>query len=161
MQNLIKNNLLVSDDAWEIFDAERTEAYEFTLLPISFWQEQSQEMSHTSSSLGAYVQEDETIESLIPQLSKLAVIGFSFSKFADGRAFSHARQLRQTHGYKGEIRAMGDFMPDQVNYLQRCGFDAFAMRTAQEVDIALSIKDTFSVAYQSDSIEPKPLFRRR
>jgi uncharacterized protein (DUF934 family) len=161
MQNLIKGNQLVTNDAWEVFDAERSENYNNALLPISFWQEQAQELSHTTESLGAYVQEDETIESLIPHLPKLAVIGFSFSKFVDGRAFSYARELRLTHGFTGEIRAMGDFLPDQVNYLQRCGFDAYAMRTALEVDIALSIKDAVSVVYQSDTRERKPLFRRR
>ncbi len=45
--------------------------------------------------------------------------------FADGRAFSIARMLRERHGFRGELRASGDLLADQVSFLERCGFDSF------------------------------------
>ena len=46
-------------------------------------------------------------------------------KFADGRAFSIARQLRERDGYDGEIRAVGAYIVDQVPLMARVGIDAF------------------------------------
>jgi len=53
------------------------------------------------------------------------LIALEFPKFRDGRAFSWARMLRTRLGFKGEIRAVGDFLYDQVNYQHRVGFDAW------------------------------------
>ena len=48
-----------------------------------------------------------------------------FPKFRDGRGFSWARMLRTRLGFTGEVRAVGDFLYDQIAYLHRIGFDAF------------------------------------
>ena len=48
-----------------------------------------------------------------------------FPKFADGRSMSTARLLRERHGYRGEVRASGDVLIDQMPLMRRCGFDAF------------------------------------
>ena len=50
---------------------------------------------------------------------------------------------------------------DQLYYLSRCGFDAFALRADQEPQKALSAFDDFSEAYQASVERPEPLFRRR
>ena len=44
-----------------------------------------------------------------------------------GRAFSWARILRTRLGYAGQVRAVGKFIPDQINYQHRVGFDAWAV----------------------------------
>ena len=51
--------------------------------------------------------------------------GFETLTAYDGRAFSQARLLRERHGFKGEIRATGAVLRDQLLFMQRCGFDAF------------------------------------
>lgn len=61
-------------------------------------------------------------------LHRLAVIVLEFPKFRDGRAFSWARMLRTRFGFEGEIRATGDFLPDQLAFMARTGFDAFEVR---------------------------------
>jgi uncharacterized protein (DUF934 family) len=161
MQHLIKDNQLISNDEWQVYEANDAQGLPgHALLPVSIWEESGSELKDSSIPFGVCIQENEDISAIIPYLEKIAVVAFNFSKFADGRAFTYARQLRDQHRYTGEIRAMGDFLPDQVNYLQRCGFDAFAMRTEQEVEIALNVKDHFSVKYQSDT-KSEPLFRRR
>ena len=50
-----------------------------------------------------------------------------FAVFSDGRGFSTARLLREKYGFKGEIRATGHFILDQIPYLLRVGFDSFAV----------------------------------
>lgn len=161
MQHLIKNNELQSTDPWTVVDDDALiELPDHALLPVSTWKTLNSEVKDRSNTLGIVIQ-DEDLSEILPDLNRFDVVAFKFSKFADGRAFTYARQLRVASNYQGEIRAMGDFMPDQVNYLTRCGFNAFAMRTAEEVDVALATKDAFSHAYQPDALEPRPLFRRR
>jgi uncharacterized protein (DUF934 family) len=58
-------------------------------------------------------------------VSHFSLIALEFPKFRDGRAFSWARMLRTRLGFTGEIRAVGDFLYDQVNYQKRVGFDAW------------------------------------
>ena len=56
------------------------------------------------------------------------LVVLEFPKFRDGRAFSWARMLRTRLDFTGEIRAVGDFLFDQISYLHRTGFDAFEVR---------------------------------
>lgn len=56
-------------------------------------------------------------------------IAISFPSFTDGRGFSLARLLRERHGFKGEVRAVGYLIPDHGQFLLRSGFD-----TAEIVD---------------------------
>lgn len=75
--------------------------------------------------LGIRLQSSENPESLGADLDHFALIALEFPKFRDGRAFSWARMLRTRLGFTGEIRAVGDFLYDQVNYQHRVGFDAW------------------------------------
>jgi len=162
MQNLIKGGQLIENDPWQIFEAQDAQGLPGSaLLPVSIWKETGMELLESVLDFGVYIQENENIDELAPYLKKMKVIAFQFGKFADGRAYTYARQLRDQLGYENEIRAVGDFMPDQVNYLQRCGFNAFACRNAEEAVTALAIKDSLPAKYQSDTIEPAPRYRRR
>ena len=75
--------------------------------------------------VGVRLQSSENPESLGADVNHFALIALEFPKFRDGRAFSWARMLRTRLGYTGEIRAVGDFLYDQVNYQHRVGFDAW------------------------------------
>jgi uncharacterized protein (DUF934 family) len=63
--------------------------------------------------------------------------------------------------FKGDIRAVGDVLRDQLFYMQRCGFTEFAMREDQNLEHALSAFEDFHEGYQSSVDRPLPLFRRR
>jgi len=94
-------------------------------------------------------------------LAHFQVIALNFPSFTDGRHYSSARLLRERYGYKGEIRAIGDVLRDQLFYMRRCGFDAFAIRADRDpVDALEGLKD-FSVTYQAAADDERPLFRRR
>ena len=90
-----------------------------------------------------------------------ARIEVNFPKFGDGRGFSLARLLRERHGYKGELRAVGEVARDHLYYMEQCGFDAFLLRDGEDVEEALAAFDDFSEAYQATAAQPLPLFRRR
>ena len=94
-------------------------------------------------------------------LGQARVVAVRFPKFGDGRAFSIARLLRERHGYKGELRAMGEVARDHLYYMAQCGFDAFELRPGEDPQEALAAFGDFTTAYQSTAAEPLPLFRRR
>lgn len=62
---------------------------------------------------------------LLPHLDRLRLVEVNFPVFGDGRGYSSARILREA-GYTGELRAVGEVLVDQIAYMRRCGFDAFA-----------------------------------
>ncbi len=76
--------------------------------------------------IGVRLKSDETPEGLGPDLARLSVVAIEFPSFADGRGFSWARMLRTRLGFTGEVRAVGPYIYDQLAYLVRTGFDAFA-----------------------------------
>lgn len=84
-----------------------------------------------------------------PQLQHLALIALSFPAFADGRAYSQARLLRDRLGFKGELRAVGNaVVRDQMQSLNRCGFNSFELRADQDAAECIAALHDFSRAYQ-------------
>ncbi len=75
--------------------------------------------------IGVRLKSDESPEALGDDAQRLSVVAIAFPKFADGRGFSWARLLRTRLGFTGEIRAVGDFLYDQIAALHRVGFDGF------------------------------------
>ena len=51
-------------------------------------------------------------------------------KFSDGRSYSTARLLRERLGFKGELRAVGDVLADQIPLMRRCGIESFEVKHA-------------------------------
>lgn len=94
-------------------------------------------------------------------LSTLEAIGVEFPKPTDGRGFSIARLLRERLGWRGELRAVGAVAFDQLSFMARCGFDAFALREGEDADVCVRAFREMSVCYQGDTVDSRPLFRRR
>ena len=104
---------------------------------------------------------DDNAFDLAPVLDQLAYIAIEFPVFGDGRGYSIARVLRDQLGYQGDIRAIGDVLPDQLSYMQRCGFSSFKLRDPHHETYALSRLEDFAQPYQYDVCHPEPLFRRQ
>ena len=77
------------------------------------------------------------------------LVGAHFPIFRDGRSFSTAALLRNRFQWDGEIRAIGDVLIDQLLQGARVGFDSFALRPDQNLDVALKQFDLFSVTTQN------------
>lgn len=95
------------------------------------------------------------------QLGRVTRVEVNFPKFGDGRGYSIGRLLRERHGYRGELRAVGHITRDLLFYLESCGFDAFELRPGADPQEALAGFEDFSEAYQASVARPLPLFRRR
>ena len=95
------------------------------------------------------------------QLRGIRRIDLQFPKFTDGRAYSQAFLLRRRLGFKGEIRATGDVLVDQLLHMQRQGFDVAVLRADQNLAIAEAQLQRFKGFYQGDAVTAAPLFQRQ
>jgi hypothetical protein len=77
------------------------------------------------------------------------LVAAHFPLFRDGRSFSTAALLRNRFAWQGEIRAIGDVLIDQLLQGARVGFDSFALRPDQNLDVALKQFNLFSVTTQN------------
>lgn len=77
------------------------------------------------------------------------LVAAHFPLFRDGRSFSTAALLRDRFAWQGEIRAIGDVLIDQLLQGARVGFDSFALRPDQKLDVALKQFDLYTVTTQN------------
>ena len=113
-----------------------------------------------SNATAVRLEPDEDARLLIPHLDRLALVEVAFPKFRDGRGYSSARILREA-GYRGELRATGDVLVDQIAYMRRCGFDSFlpdAPLDAEAVQASLTFYDH---AYQRAADTAVPVWKLR
>lgn len=158
MAKIIKNGA-VQDDAWQVVrlsEAEQPQTAALPegplLVPLAIWQERRAELLERQKQhgwlLGVWLAPHEEPETIAADLKLFEVIGVDFPKFVDGRGYSTARLLRSRYDYQGELRAIGDVQRDQLFYLLRVGFDAFAVRADHNIEAALNGLNDFSAAYQ-------------
>ena len=167
MSRIIKNGRIV-DDTWQVLklaDGETPEsvalADEDSFVPLTVWQARKDEILAHQRPVGVWLDSGEGPEAIADDLDRFTVVAVNFPKFADGRGYSTARLLRERYGYRGELRAIGDVLQDQLYFMKRCGFDAYAVRPDKDIEAALAGLNDFSESYQSAVDQPQPLFRRR
>jgi len=159
MPKIIKNRAVI-EDSWQLLREAPVDGLPDgpIIVPLSYWLEQREALSQRGC-VGVWLASDQPPAPLADDLANIPVVAVDFPLFTDGRGFSYGRTLREHHGYKGEVRAVGQFIRDQLFYLSRCGFDAFAIETA-DPEKSLASLDDFSSAYSAAIDEPLPWFRR-
>ena len=166
MPKLIKDGVIV-DNTWTLI--AKTEGDAATaevpagqvIIPVAVWNAQKDQLQNRSD-LGVWLDSDEAAELIGEDAKRFAVIGVNFPGFMDGRAFSTARLLRERYGFTGELRAVGNFMRDQLCYLRRCGVNAFEFANPEaNLEEAVKSLSDLQEYYQAAVDQPLPLFRRR
>jgi len=162
---IIKNKAIVADD-WTVLRLQVQDTAEEiivsagkVIVPLKVWRAQRETLQQRKD-IGVWLASDERAEDLKGDIQKFSVIAVDFPKFSDGRGYSIAYNLRARLGYKGELRAIGDVLRDQLFYMQRVGFDAFAPRPDRRIEDALKGLSDFSEVYQTSFDPALPLFRR-
>lgn len=165
MREIIKDKAIINDD-WTVLKLAEGEAPETLavpagkhIVPLTVWEAQRTSLK-TRADIGVWIASHERPEVLKEDVEKLPVIAVDFPKFSDGRGYSIAYNLRARLGFTGELRAIGDVLRDQMFYMQRVGFNAFATREDRSIQDALKSLSDFSEAYQTAWDQKMPLFRR-
>lgn len=147
--------------------ANNGDQQDYSLLTLQQWQDipeaQGTQLLTSDGKLGLQLPGDMTAQQLIDDLidgggdgegdmkilDKFALLQINIPTFKDGRCFSLAARLRTQHKYTGELRAAGNYMPDQIFFMTRCGFTSFLVETELDADALSKILKPFSEVYQS------------
>ncbi|MEY4363403.1 MAG: hypothetical protein RLZZ24_755 [Pseudomonadota bacterium] len=100
---------------------------------------------------------DNSVDAQSVSLDGVNCIKLHFPKFTDGRAYSQAFVLRR-RGFKGDIRATGDVLVDQLLQMQRSGFTSAVLRADQDGTLAQGLLQQFAGFYQGDARDRAPHF---
>ncbi|MCK5881264.1 MAG: DUF934 domain-containing protein [Sinobacterium sp.] len=164
MPNIIKDAAIINDNYQVIAkDADITSVSQLPtgdiILPLDLYLNLKDELGERL--VGVWLDSDQAPQPLAESLNSLALVAINFPAFADGRGYSYAYILRMQLAFKGEIRAIGDVLQDQMHYLNRSGFNSFAMREDQNLEQAIVRLKDFSKSYQAAVLQQSPLFASR
>lgn len=169
MTLIIKNRAVVEDD-WTVIASDEAGGFPLpealpsgkVILPLSYWKTSRDVLLATrdKATLGVWLAPNDEPEDIVDDFDAVTLLAVQFPVFRDGRGISIARLLRERYHWKGEIRAIGDVLRDQIGYMSRCGIDAFAVRADKDIHDALKAFDELPTHYQGAVDDPRPLFRR-
>lgn len=160
-RKIIRNGEITEDTYQYITDADALHTAGDIIVDLALWDAHKSDLKNREGCVGVVLEGDSEPDSIVDDLQDLDVIAIRFPVFRDGRGFSLARILRERLGYQGELRAVGDVLRDQLFFMQRCGFNAFEPRADRCIEQALQGLTDFTVTYQADANEKRPIYRRR
>lgn len=145
---LIKNKRVVTDTWRHVDDETPLPTDGDVIVSLTRWQAEREALRGRNAPLGIWLRSDEDAGAIAGDLAYFDLVALEFPQFKDGRAYSTARLLRQRYGYTGELRAIGEVLYDQLQFMLRCGFDAFEFAGKLAAEEALASFDEIDVVYQ-------------
>lgn len=121
---LFKNRALVEDTWQHLGDDDPLPIEGRAIVSLARWRAQQAHIAALGVPIGVRLDPADMLDAVADDIGRLEVIALSFPKFTDGRSYSKARMLREQLGFKGELRAVGEVLLDQIPLMLRCGFDA-------------------------------------
>jgi uncharacterized protein (DUF934 family) len=119
------------------------------LIKLADWQKDPARHSSAGAPIGVLVAPADKVEDLASQLGGIALVAIEFPNPGDGRGYTSARMLRQRFGFKGEIRAVGaGVKQDLLFFMARCGIDSFDLPDTENEAEARQALHRFTLAYQ-------------
>ena len=122
---LIVNGRVVTDHWVRLADEAPLPDGGHVIVSFARWQAEKSILCAFDLVCGVWLDSHQSSELLCDDLDSLDLVALNFPAFADGRGFTSGRILRERYGFRGQIRATGAFILDQIDLLRRCGFDAF------------------------------------
>ena len=121
---LLKNNHFVADGWTVVADDVAIEDGARVIISLARLEKDWDTLARHTGLLGVTIPNNADEKLLEPYFSGLSLIVVNFPAFTDGRSYSQVRQLRLV-GYRGEIRATGAVLPDQLQFMLQVGVDSF------------------------------------
>ncbi len=158
------------EDNWQVVDDDQpVPADVAVVLSLKRWREERAALATRNAPIGLQIDPGSDWIDLVGDLPRFPLIVVTIPKYADGRAFSIARLLRERDGYKGEIRASGNYIIDQVPFMMRVGIDSFLtadplLIKAFETGVWPEVPHYLQPAYEHGTEVPegtRPWIRRR
>lgn len=127
------------EESWTLIESrDDLSAQGNVTVPLGLFLEEPDRILEDGRNTAVLIAAGEKAEELRPYLERISLVIVAFPKFTDGRGFSAARILREELGYKGDIRATGDYILDQVPLMRRCGITSFEI---SKPEVVKALKD--------------------
>lgn len=143
---LIKNGAVI-DDPWRTIGRDAPVPPDGPVI-VSAERWRQADLAQRNAPLGLSLSSDVSLDSIRDALETVDLIALDFPAFTDGRPYSTARLLRERFGFDGELRAIGQILRDQAQFMLRCGFDSFVLAPDADVDDWLVGLSEIAVHYQ-------------
>lgn len=162
MSALIRDRQIVGHDYPLLADDAPLPASGKFIVSLARWRQDGEALRAPGLEVGVRIPNTLDVTDLWAEISDRPLINLEFPGFADGRAYSQARVLRDRHGYRGEIRASGGaVVRDQLHGMARCGINSFELRPDQDPQVCLAAFEDFDLAYQPAADGALTVLRRR
>jgi uncharacterized protein (DUF934 family) len=145
---LVKAGRIIEDRFVRVLDDAPVPEGIAVILPATRLLADARELVLRQAPTGVIWPNDRKVAELAPYLDWLALVALVFPNFRDGRAYSQARILRERHQFRGELRATGQVLRDQLLFLQRAGFDAFEVTKDADAAAFAEAVHRYSVFHQ-------------
>ncbi len=146
---VIRDGRVVADDPWiAVGEDALLPDGEALLVPYEIWARRRDELRRRNGRVGVRLASDQPPHLIAGDLDRIDLIALEFPTFRDGRAYSHARLLRERYRYTGELRAVGQVLRDQFLFMHRCGFDSYEVADQKAAAAWEEALAEISVAYQ-------------
>lgn len=157
---LIKNGAF-ADDTW--IDANDDDALtdQATVVSLHRWQSETDALKARNAPLGLRLDAGESPEAIADDVDQFDLIKLNFPAFKDGRAYSYARMLRQRYGYTRELRATGNVLRSQLQFMHRVGFDAFQVDDRITPEVYAEEVSKLHEVYQPSADDEHTVFDKR
>jgi phosphoadenosine phosphosulfate reductase len=158
---LFKDGAFIADPfrVWAEGDDPATVRY--THIPLPVFLANREAVLANPHPNGLLVAPADRVEDVAADLGRFASVAISFPAFSDGRGYSSARLLVERYRYRGELRAVGDVLMDQLTLMRRCGFKAFVVtHAATRKALATGQLTTVNLFYQPVGVTEVPVGTR-
>jgi uncharacterized protein (DUF934 family) len=145
---LLKEGRVVDDPWRHLDDAEALPEGAPASVSLKRWSAERETLARRVGRIGLRLPNDAPPLDLAPDIARFDLITLAFPRFTDGRAYSQARLLRGRLGYRGELRATGNVLRDQLLFMRRCGIDAFEVAERALEENWLAALGEFDLFYQ-------------
>lgn len=126
--NLFKDGAFVADPFRAWAEGDDPSSVRYTHIPLPVFLENRDAALANPHPVGLLVSPGDNVELVRGDLDRFSSVAINFPGFTDGRGYSSARLVVERYGYKGEVRAVGDVLHDQISHMRRCGITAFVVK---------------------------------
>lgn len=149
MSALIRNRQIVANDVTLLDDEAAAPTSGKFVVTLARWQKEGTELRSLSAEVGVRLPNTADVSAIWTELQDRKLIVVDFPGFADGRAYSQARLLRDRYQFQGDILAVGGaVVRDQIAGMERSGINSFLLRADQDPKVCLTAFNDFASAYQ-------------
>jgi uncharacterized protein (DUF934 family) len=154
-----------STDIWQLVEDETPLGDAPAIISLARLCAEGTKLAADAKQLGVVLRagdkQGEDVHALQPFLDNLSLVAIEFPVYRNGRGYSAARILREQMGFGGEIRAIGEVLFDQWQFMHRCGINAFEVDASVSLEAFNEAMGELSAAYQPAADTQRGILWRR